>query len=238
MTITARYAGKCAGCGKAFAVGAQIEWSKGVSRHPGCTTSESASAPKVRTPATRKSYPAGSHEISGRRTGRTDRRYEVGAVVHAPKVSVPGGGPDGHWYMVLGAEMRRPNEDNGDFDWREIATVRAATAEEALAPSSARAVSDSRKTAAEALPRSIQAAHDGPDARLMESMAPAGATRIVIGSRAAGSETVYVTHDRAWYVQSSYDDGAAWTALLTDEMRAMVAVLVPEPAITATTTPV
>jgi hypothetical protein len=75
-----------------------------------------------------------------------------------------------------------------------------------------------------AAPRAIQQAHDGPDARLACRI-PAGVETIVLGSRAAGSEVIYVADGRAYYQVSSYDDYACWTAPLTDELLAILAEL-------------
>jgi len=47
MTITAKYASKCATCGQAIPVGAQIEWSKGSpARHTSCAAAPATAAPK------------------------------------------------------------------------------------------------------------------------------------------------------------------------------------------------
>lgn len=72
-----------------------------------------------------------TYTIVARRQGRGDKRYTVGQVMHAPKVSAPGGGPDGHYYVVLRSRLHAPNEDLGHYDWTESAEVRAATEDEA-----------------------------------------------------------------------------------------------------------
>jgi hypothetical protein len=45
MTITARYASRCATCSRPIAVGEQIEWTKGQpARHPGCAARPATTA--------------------------------------------------------------------------------------------------------------------------------------------------------------------------------------------------
>jgi len=147
MTITAKFASKCSECGGKIHAGDRIEWTKGAgAAHAKCAKPRYTAngvgtrfhPAKPRTPSFPDSAPEiGSHQISGRRTGRGDRRYEAGQTIHLPKVSAPGGGPDQHYYTVLSATISAPNEDNQEFDWREIAWVRAATDAEA-APVAAR----------------------------------------------------------------------------------------------------
>jgi len=72
-----------------------------------------------------------TYTIVARRRGRGDKRYSKGMVIHAPKVSAPGGGPDGHYYVVLRSRLHAPNEDLGHYSWTESAEVRAATEDEA-----------------------------------------------------------------------------------------------------------
>lgn len=121
---------------------------------------------------------AGAHEISGRRTGRGDARYEAGHVIHAPKVQVPGGGPDGHYYTVLAAKLWPPNEDNQQFAWSETSWVRAATDAEA-APVVARLAA---ARAAKVVPRYVDAlltsGEPVPESEAsLELVAPVGRTR-------------------------------------------------------------
>jgi len=154
MVITAKFASKCGGCGGTIHAGDKIEWSKGVvPRHARCVKgsvqkAHATATPKAR-PVTRAprrpSFPTeppepGAHRIEGRRSDRRDSRYDVGSVVHAPKVKIEGGGPDRHYYTVLAAVMYPPNEDNGQYGWVECAWVRASTDEEA-APVAARLTS-------------------------------------------------------------------------------------------------
>lgn len=119
----------------------------------------------------------GAHEISGRRTGRGDARYEPGQCIHAPKVAVPGGGPDGHYYTVLAAKLWPPNEDNQQFGWSETAWVRSATDDEA-APVVARLAS---ARAARLVPRHLDqlvtAGERVPEAEAqLEAVAPLART--------------------------------------------------------------
>lgn len=156
MIITAKFASRCDGCGGTIRAGDKIEWSKGVApRHARCVSGavpRAHAAAKAKASTSRRStFPSappepGAHMISGRRTGRDDRRYDVGSIVHAPKVAKAGGGPDSHYYTVLACRMSPPNEDNDDFDWMEHAWVRAATDKEA-APVASRIESAAEKKA-------------------------------------------------------------------------------------------
>lgn len=154
MTISAKFSSGCRVCGGRIAVGDRIEWTRGepavhaacVASRPATMTQRMAERVAPRRPAaprpSRSAYPTappteGAHEVSGRRTGRADRRYEVGATIHGPRVGPVGGGPDGHYYTVLAARIDAPCEDMGHYDWREHAWVRAATVAEA-APVAAR----------------------------------------------------------------------------------------------------
>jgi hypothetical protein len=136
MTITAKYAGRCSECGGQIRVGQQIEWHRGAgSKHTSCGAGSEAktSAPRApRKPAFPAQAPeAGAVLIGGRRSDRSDRRYEVGQCIHCPKVRDAGGGPDGHYYTVLAVTMSPPCEDNQQFNWTEHSWVRPATDAEA-----------------------------------------------------------------------------------------------------------
>ncbi len=159
MTIISKFPGICRACGGRIQPGTEIEWAKGEgARHVRCAPGSSAPAPARaqsvrRTSARRPSFPstapeAGAVIISGRRTGRGDRRYEVGACIHAPLVRDAGGGPDGHYYTVLAATMAAPNEDNQQFEWRELAWVRPATDAEAAPVAAKVAARELRETLA------------------------------------------------------------------------------------------
>lgn len=59
MTITAKYATRCATCGQPIAAGEKIEWAKGSpARHTSCTAT-----------TTRTAVPKSSRSARGRRTG-------------------------------------------------------------------------------------------------------------------------------------------------------------------------
>jgi hypothetical protein len=170
MIIISKFLGTCRRCGGSIQPGTEIEWAKGVgARHVHCahghgaTTTpdraQSARRTTSRTSERRPSFPAtapvpGAVLISGRRTGRSDRRYDVGTCIHAPTVRDAGGGPDGHYYTVLAARMTPPNDDNQQFDWEEYAWARPATDAEA-APIAARVAA---REARETLTRDLQSA--------------------------------------------------------------------------------
>lgn len=240
MTITAKYPSTCAVCGRRIQVGEQIEWKKGSpARHTGCKASASKSAAPRKSSFPSSAPAAGAELIRMRRRGRSDGRYDKGDVFHGPNVHVVGGGEDGHWYYVYAARMASPNEDNGDYDWMEELWVRPATMEEATAPAAKRAAAELRSKLKDDLPAAIRAGHDGADPRMpSDKKVPAGATRIQLDGNVAGSTRVYVTDERAWYVDSMGDDYACWTAPMTDAIRSMVAALVPDAAIAGKTTPV
>lgn len=248
MTITAKFASSCGcGCGTKIPVGATIEWAKGqparLPGHKAFGAAKSSTSRRSSGGARKDSYPqsmVGAHQIARRASGRSDSKYEVGGVVHAPKIkdAFAGGGDDGAWYTVLACTLRAPNEDNDDFDWRELAWVRAATADEAMTPAAKRAVGDAKVNALRDLQQAIRAGHDGVDPRLTKNEAGSGSKEIRIAGNVAGSIRAYVTDERAWLVDSMGDDYACWTAPLTDAMRTMIATLLPDTTIAGKTTPV
>lgn len=240
MTITARYDGKCSECGGHIHAGEQIEWSKGAgARHIKCgsaaTAKHSASPRSRRTP--RVSFPdsapeIGAHQISGRRTGRDDRRYEVGQTIHAVKVSVPGGGPDQHYYTVLAAKLYPPHEDNQEFDWREIAWVRAATDAEA-APVAARVTARDGRAAELAALRTLFAGGtrlSEEDAATVAAEQSTDKVLIAEGVHGSGREWIAFADAEhvAWVHGGHYDDyrvSATWlprTPELEQRIRSLV----------------
>lgn len=162
--ITAKFASVCPNCANRIAPGSQVEWSKGEkARHIDCA-SAAAPAAKPRRPHAPRGprFPEtapepGAHLINGRRDGRDDARFDVGMVLHAPKIATLGGGPDGHYYVVLACRLDRPCEDNGEYDWREHAWVRAATAEEAESKAAEIRRANAPKTVTEYVYRTVQA---------------------------------------------------------------------------------
>lgn len=240
MTITAKFASTCPVCQRRIAPGQEVEWKKGSpAKHVGCkATAATKSAPR------KSSFPSsapavGAELIRMRRRGRSDGRYDKGDVFHGPKVHVPGGGEDGHWYYVYAARMLSPNDDNGDYDWMEELWVRPATVAEANAPAAKIAAAELAQKLKDDLPKAIRAGHDGADPRMpSDKKIPSGATRVPLEGNVAGSTRVYVTDERAWYVNSMGDDYVEWTAPMTDEIHRMVAALVPDAAIAQKTTPV
>jgi len=159
--IVAKYASTCRVCDRRIPAGERIEWTRDAgSRHVTCgsTTSSVKNTKKAGSPSHPRghaiSYPTsapveGAHEISGRRDGRGDRRYDVGQIIYAPKVALPGGGPDRHYYTVLACRLVPPNEDMGHYDWTEYAWVRAATDEEAAGKATERRAADAPRVVAE-----------------------------------------------------------------------------------------
>lgn len=248
MTITAKFASTCGcGCGTRIPVGASIEWAKGQpARLPGHKAGAAKSSTSRRSSgggSRKSSFPAvapqaGAQLVRMRRNGRSDGRYDAGDVFHAPKFTEVGGGPDGHWYYVIAETMRSPNEDNGDYNWMEECWVRAATIDEAVTPAAKRAVGDAKANALRDLQQAIRTGHDGADPRSTKNEAGSGSKEIRIAGNVAGSIRAYVTDERAWLVDSMGDDYACWTAPLTEEMRTMIATLLPDTTIAGKTTPV
>lgn len=131
--ITAKYPGKCAGCGAGFSVGTQIDYSgPGVSTHSYCQATGAGPttrrAPPPRAPKVRRQLAAGERQIERKATGKAGG-YHVGETLHAGKI-LGGGGPDGCYWTVMHAFFERANEDNGQYDDLHCAYVRAATDEE------------------------------------------------------------------------------------------------------------
>jgi len=226
MTITAKYPGTCTKCGGSFQAGASINWEKGRGASHAVCSGRSTKAPTRKAPTRKSSYPAsppepGAHEIGGRRSGRDDRRYDVGAVVHAPKVGPAGGGPDRHYYTVLASRVSPPNEDNCQFDWSEHAWVRAATDAEA-APVAARLTgAANRKAMLAELDVLARAGWTGSDD---EAKKPVGREYVLdAGTHGSGRRVAVLSDDAAavavWC--SGYYDDYRQTLAVTRDPRAV-----------------
>lgn len=109
MAIAAKFGGFCGSCREQYPAGTMIEKAGGKWGHATCPGKGSRVAPRTTSPRRarpsvprRSSFPwetppePGAHLIS-RRAARGEG-YAVGQVLHATKVQVPGGGPDGHYY--------------------------------------------------------------------------------------------------------------------------------------------
>jgi len=224
MVITAKFGSTCPRCGRSIAPGTKVEWQKGSkATHVDCHTTEGAApAAAPRAPKSRRTPREGEQTISRISSGRGDG-YAIGATFYLPRVG--GGSGDGHWHTVVSAWVDAPNEDFGSPDWTCRAIVRPATdAERAEAAANRRETQ--RRAALAALPGWIagQVRHVSHHT---EERAPRGAWQFAIGSRMAGSETLYLTDDAVWYVTSSYDEGpTVWRMPITSEMVAGVAAMV------------
>jgi hypothetical protein len=219
MVITAKFPSVCPCCSVRIEPGSKVEWGKGSpAQHVDC------GSPKVTklvpAPAARRSAPraprgpafpasapeAGAHKIEGRRNGRQDSRYDVGQVVHAPKVSIPGGGPDKAYYVVLAAKMCSPNEDQGYYDWTECAWVRAATDEEAEAIAAERRRAAAPKLVLEAVVTALRAGQRVGD---QEARAELAAPKVVeCAVKHTSVERIALREDGTilGYHGGSYDD--------------------------------
>jgi hypothetical protein len=220
MTISAKFASQCPVCGQRIYVGTKIEWSKGErARHTICPTG-AAKAPAAPRKTTDPGQPGpGEIAVSRRSSGRDDC-YEPGAIIHATRLA-GGGGPDGKYFAVV----RQTGRWRDDDEWMIGGILRAATDAECAPSVAARAKKDRREKAIRATVDAIRAAHDGEDPRLFRVGDTTGAERIQIAGNAAYSHTLYLGTDRCQYVESSTDDWAAWTAPMTDSLRAVVAEL-------------
>jgi hypothetical protein len=202
MTIRAKYPGRCSQCGGRIVVGSEIEWSKGSpARHSCCGAPSIAHARTRRTTSAprRSSFPAtapepGAHRVSGRSRGRDDR-YTVGQVLHAPKISVAGGGPDGHWYTVLA--------ETWYFEPTRAAWVRAATDAEA-APGAARLAAKEQSASLRA--ELVALAQAGTRVDEAEAGSPPAGREVII--QGSGREVCRLTEDGSvalWW-DGHYDD--------------------------------
>lgn len=226
MIITAKFASVCPSCAGRIEAGSKVEWVKGEkARHVKCPAAGTAAratpprAPRApRGPRYPESAPeAGAHEISGRRNGRDDRRYDVGQVLYAPKVTIPGGGPDGHYYVVLACRLNRPNEDMGWYDWTECAWVRAATAEEAETKAASMRRAAAPKVVAEYVTRTIRAGKQVAEEDAGSAI-PSSGVDVVWSTKGGDLHRVAVVGDVViGYHGGSYDDyrAVAWRCAAT-----------------------
>lgn len=222
MVITAKFASSCPKCGLPISAGAKVEWSKGAkATHVACPVSaKPVPLRKVatRAPRARRDPVAGEQTISRRSSGRGDS-YDVGATVYLPRVR--GGSGDGHWHTIVSTWSDAPCEDMGHYDWMCSALVRPATDAERMTAQTARSASQ-RRAALAAIPAWVVSQVRQSEHCTDESV-PAGAWRYSVGARMAGSETLYVTVDAVWYVESSYDDGPrVWRMPVAAEAVAML----------------
>lgn len=120
MTISAKFPSRCACCGGNIRVGEQIEWTKGSPAvHAGCVGKPIAAAapkaPRAAKPAAPKVDTTGCQYLSRRSNGRDDS-YDVGQVLHAPKIA--GGGGDGHYWTVVKVERKWKDDGYRRVDGR------------------------------------------------------------------------------------------------------------------------
>lgn len=152
MTITAKYPGKCSVCGRAFAAGAQIEWSKGAgSKHAACAAGAAPareSTPKTsRAQRAPKAIPAGPalrndkdpyhlgdvlvRQLTASEITACESRQGLTATeIPGPACRRPG---DRRVAVVVvhTDRMRQEDADDNGYCGRYGATVRLATADEA-----------------------------------------------------------------------------------------------------------
>lgn len=237
MAVAARFDGFCGGCRQRYAAGTEIE-KKGNGKwgHVTCPAGNTGSRPAPRASSARRSsaprrpvFPwdappsPGAHLVS--RRAQRGEGYAVGQVVHAPKVQVPGGGPDGHYYTVLAETWTPANEDNGQFDSQAHAWVRAATDEEA-APLAARAAAKADRAAKaarlEELVRSPAASLPEAEARAV----PAGEVGPKVELEHGYTYSVHGEVARCFH-PGHYDDyrASAWQVPATQEIRELIAAL-------------
>lgn len=85
MTITAKFASKCACCGGRIEAGEKIEWTKGMpAKHTACPSNPAASAPKTRKASAPRLPTLVGEEgpvlvrFDGARNARTPDKYAIG----------------------------------------------------------------------------------------------------------------------------------------------------------------
>lgn len=232
MIITAKYASTCCACHAAIPAGA---------RHVACAAPASGSrrAPRLESASRASSrFPTsapevGAHQISGRRTGRSDRRYEIGQTIHAPRVSTPGGGPDQRYYTVIASALSAPCEDMDQYEWTETAWVRAATDAEAAPLAATITARDARASELAALRAEFAAGRrlSEEDAQTVASEQSADAVEIVAGVHGSGREWIAFADAEhvVWVHGGHYDDyrvSATWlprTPALESRVRTLAA---------------
>lgn len=205
MIITAKFPSVCPCCSSRIAVGAKVEWSKGAkARHVKCPAASAPKAKPIRKVAPKaKADMTGCKHYSRRSQDRWDN-YEVGQVLYLSRSDE---------YVTVVAVDRKWRDDDSD-EWMIGCYARPATEAE-IAPVAARRAEAQRKADLAAIPARVASQVKHAD-HCTDERVPADAWRLVLGSRLAGSETLYVTADALWLVTSSYDDGPrTWRMSIT-----------------------
>ena len=241
MIIRAKFPSTCPTCGGRIQPGTLVGWDPGTkATHEDCgapqratrssattrsatTRSAAARSAAARSAAARRNpQPAlkAGEQIIGR-GGDDPAPYVVGRVLHMERVA-GGGGPDGHYFVVVwGGARTRGCEDMGYYDkWYVSGIIRPASADEAAPVAERLAAAATKKAEADALEASkIVESHvwDGP---------PAGSETIWSETRMAGSEYWSAGADGiVRYTSSDYDAGPhTWETTATrDQVEALKA---------------
>lgn len=207
MTISAKFPSRCACCGGNIRVGEQIEWTKGSPAvHAGCVGKPiAAAAPKApRAPkaAAPKVDTTGCQYLSRRSTGRDDG-YDVGQVLHAPKIA--GGGGDGHYWTVVKVERKWKDDDTDE--WMVACYARPSIPEEFEGPLARRTAKANHEALVKELESLARAGTNYSDA---EAIKPTDGREVVInlGAHGSGKIVAVLSEDGAVSVWCSgfYDD--------------------------------
>lgn len=193
--ITAKFAGRCACCGRAIAAGTTIEWSRsGGARHIACGTASSARAPKRRASAPKRHAEP--------QPGETEVYHDASPYTVGQAVLLRDA-----WLIVTRCGSRRITEGEDDTragETRYWAHARAATTEEATAAAAARAEREAAKAAKAAALASITQGYGlGRDARLSDTRVIARAPQ---GTAFASKPYLLADADHAYHVSPRYDD--------------------------------
>ena len=225
MVITAKFASSCPKCGQPISVGSKVEWNKGSrAAHVSCGASasraKSVPAPRrtERKPAIRRAPKDGETVIQRRSDGRGDG-YEVGATLYLTRTT--------EYVTIVSAWQAPPDEDIGQYDWACCAIVRPATDSERAECAARRAAQQTRAALAAIPTWLVRQVQDAAHLVVNSVPVPADAWRLTVGSRLAGSETLYVGDGAVYYMTSSYDDGPrTWRMPVTAEQIAALSTAI------------
>lgn len=239
MTITAKYAGRCAVCGGAIRPGSKIEWSRGSATCVACAAhGGGASKPTAATRAAARKAPLASGKFQSRRLrepGESERLiqrsgrsgYGIGETLHCTRVP-SGGGPDGHYWTVVDCGQQRVSQyedDTREGEWVSDAIARPATDDEAR-PVAERIASAAAEAAAKAAALAILTTGAG-----MGRTEPANECRTIAiepGRPGSYASTAYIVADESGtchHVRPVYDDSPVYTRLAASlaEVQAAIA---------------
>lgn len=201
MTITARYAGKCAGCGGAIAAGQQIEWDQKMRQtyHPKCASKANEPAP---------------HKLSGG-SGYGCQGWTAGQTLRTSDRLRERGYPE--YVTVVRAGSQYVREDGMSFGvgdesgYRYWADCREATEEEAAPVRERHERAAARKAAKACLTELAQQVRDTGERPEGEHI-PEGDRPKTLDTQTiyGGGDWWVIGTDYIWYVKNNGADGDDW----------------------------